>query len=238
MIGNFLTIWGLWKYDPTIFDNLHLPEGVDKDTAVNTILIKSAELEILYPDSSFLKEAIGYWSLVECEKWTRILRTLSAEYNPVENYDRTDRTTVTDTRGVTETETRNLARTKTGTIENENVSSGTTSSEGSILNKQNGFNDPTGSSLKEHDSSNTTGSNSSSGTGSGTETYNTTDSDSGTVINAESGQNILVTEVHAHGNIGVTTGPQLQKERMDIDIISIYDIIANAFKNHFNILVY
>ena len=238
MIGNFLTIWGLWKYDPTIFDNLHLPAGVDKDITVNTILIKSAELEILYPDSSFLKEAIGYWSLVECEKWERILETLSAKYNPVENYDRTDLTTVTDTRGVTETETRNLSKTKTGTIENENASSGSTSSEGNIINKQNGFNDPTESSLKEHDCSDTTGSNISSGVGTGTETYNTTDGDSGTIINEERGKNTIVTEVRAHGNIGVTTAPQLQKERMSIDNISIYDIIANAFKNHFNILVY
>ena len=45
-------------------------------------------------------------------------------------------------------------------------------------------------------------------------------------------------ELHAHGNIGVTTTQQLIKEQRDIDLFNVYDIIIEDFKMRFCILVY
>lgn len=45
-------------------------------------------------------------------------------------------------------------------------------------------------------------------------------------------------ELHAHGNIGVTTTQQLIREQRDIDLFNLYDIIIEDFKMRFCILVY
>ena len=45
-------------------------------------------------------------------------------------------------------------------------------------------------------------------------------------------------ELHAHGNIGVTTTQQLIREQRDIDLFNLYDIIIEDFKMRFCILIY
>ena len=45
-------------------------------------------------------------------------------------------------------------------------------------------------------------------------------------------------EMHAHGNIGVTTTQKLIREQRDIDLFNLYDIIIEDFKMRFCILVY
>ena len=57
------------------------------------------------------------------------------------------------------------------------------------------------------------------------------------------GQQILTSnegehEIHAHGNIGITTTQQLIKEQRSIDLFNVYDIIIEDFKMRFCILVY
>ena len=45
-------------------------------------------------------------------------------------------------------------------------------------------------------------------------------------------------ELHAHGNIGVTTTQQLIREQRETDLFNLYDIIIEDFKMRFCILVY
>ncbi len=45
-------------------------------------------------------------------------------------------------------------------------------------------------------------------------------------------------EMHAHGNIGVTTTQKLIREQRQIDLFNLYDIIIEDFKMRFCILVY
>lgn len=45
-------------------------------------------------------------------------------------------------------------------------------------------------------------------------------------------------EMHAHGNIGVTTTQKLIREQRNIDLFNVYDIIIEDFKMRFCILVY
>ena len=110
-----LTLIGLYSYEPTIFDYLILPEGIDKDTLVDNILMRSGDFEALYPDPDFMKFAIGAW----CRKWTptftRWIDALSIEYNPLENYDRyehwtdnKDATTTGEASGSTSGETHSI----------------------------------------------------------------------------------------------------------------------------------
>lgn len=62
----------------------------------------------------------------------------------------------------------------------------------------------------------------------------TRDQDDGTV----SAENSTEHQLHAHGNIGVTTTQKLIREQREIERFNIYDIIIEDFKKRFCILIY
>ena len=71
-----------------LFKNLDLPEGLDKDTLTQNILLEGGEFEVLYADPIFMQSAIGVWSKREYDTFLRWVKALEIEYNPLENYDR------------------------------------------------------------------------------------------------------------------------------------------------------
>lgn len=82
------TLIGMYNFDSSIFDKLVLPDGIDKDLFINTLLLKAGEFEVLYFEPMFFQTAIGVWS----NKWYRTfaewLRGTQATWNPIHNYDR------------------------------------------------------------------------------------------------------------------------------------------------------
>lgn len=89
----YFTVTGLYSYDQTLFDNLNLPNSLDKDTAVTEILMTCGLLELAYPDGDVLKNIINVWSFARKPDWQRMIDALYATYNPIHNYDRTEDST-------------------------------------------------------------------------------------------------------------------------------------------------
>lgn len=85
-----LTILGLYNYDTSIFENLVVPDGVDAATAINSICMDNADLEIMYPEPDTMKFLIGLWSTRMLPVWERVYKAITTEYNPLENYNRTE----------------------------------------------------------------------------------------------------------------------------------------------------
>lgn len=112
-----LSIWGMYQYDDTLFDDMYIPTQLDRQTLVDNILLECNEMQILYTNWSFLKSAIDAWSKKSLPSWQKIANTLALEYNPIENYDRME--SWTDT-----------AR-HTGTVIDQGTGSETTSREDS-----------------------------------------------------------------------------------------------------------
>lgn len=87
-----LSLIGLYNYENDfgrdLFDKLELPEGYEKSTFVNTLLLEHGEKCVLYTDPSFFTLAIGVWSKKWALELSRIFEALTAEYNPIYNYDR------------------------------------------------------------------------------------------------------------------------------------------------------
>ena len=96
-----ITLIGLYSYDNTIFDLLTLPEGIDKDTLINNIFSRSGDFEVMYPDPTYLKPAIGAWSAKWQSTFIRWLNALSIEYDPLENYNRYEHWTDDDDTTIT-----------------------------------------------------------------------------------------------------------------------------------------
>lgn len=99
-----MSISGLYNFDPSIFAYFHIPfEGntggyYSKEEYVNNILIDAMDLELLYPDPEFMKKAINFWSTSMKHSWEKIGESLYSKYNPIENYNRNETWTDTDTR--------------------------------------------------------------------------------------------------------------------------------------------
>ena len=92
-----LTLIGMYNYDNTLFDELTLPVGVDKQAFINNLLLKSGEFELLYPSADFMKPAIKLWGIKWAHTFEEWLKGQAATWNPIENYDRYEESTDHDT---------------------------------------------------------------------------------------------------------------------------------------------
>lgn len=93
-----LSLMGLYNYDQTLFDDLVLPSGIDKEVLISNLLFELAENEVIYPNVDFMRLSIGMWSKKQLESWSKMKATLDLKYNPLWNVDA----------DITETENRNL----------------------------------------------------------------------------------------------------------------------------------
>ena len=82
-----MSIMGLYQWDPDIFNDMVLPDGVNKNTLVGNLLLELAELEIIYPDPDVMKAAIDLWSRKQIPVWERLAKAFSLDYNPIWNVD-------------------------------------------------------------------------------------------------------------------------------------------------------
>lgn len=91
-----MSVRALYSWDDTLFESMQVPEAFtsdDKDNLIDNLVTECAELEFLYPDPNFAIWAIDRWSRKELPTWERIYRVSVAEYNPIENYNRTETAT-------------------------------------------------------------------------------------------------------------------------------------------------
>lgn len=83
-----LSLLGLYQYDNTIFNELVLPEGMDKQLYINNLLMETAEMEVLFSNPATMRSVIGIWSSAHLDSWAKMWNTTKLEYNPIENYNR------------------------------------------------------------------------------------------------------------------------------------------------------
>lgn len=254
-----LSIMALYRYDSTLFDGLQLPEGVDKDTLVDNILLDAASLEVLYPDPVFLNRAINVWSKKRLPVWTELQKTLEYEYNPIDNYDRTE----TVTEGIERSGSGNSSRSGTntgsgnsktdtessssssGTTETENSSSSSGTNTGTASNtayNSGAFADATknvtsGSSTgSDEGSSTTTSSGSDEGSSTTTSSSSETISETGETESSSSEDRTMTTRTR--GNIGVTTTQQMIQAQREVVSFNLLDVIEDEFIAKFCLAVY
>ena len=213
-----MSLAGLYNYDPHIFDLLQLPMATDR--FIDLLLLETADLEVLYPDPAFMKEAIGRWSAVMLPAWSRIKEALELEYVANENYDRNETWTDNATRTDNLTTSLNGSQTGSGTV------GGTIGRTVTRSNK--GYNSAGFVAGEKEQTDDTT-----SNTTSDSLTTTNTTTNTGTV-----GQTGSRTG-HVHGNIGVTTNQQMIEAEIQMRVeYNLYNIIINQFKQKFCLLVY
>lgn len=214
----WMSILGIYNYDNTIWDLMVLPENVDKTLLTNKIMLDTSELEILYPNPSILKVAIQLWSQKNLWNWTELEKTLHYDYDPIENYNRTE--TWEEIENIDETSSRTLNST-------ENSSGDTTSERTTSETTQNAsFNDG----LKDVQKVDTTDNIEENVTQNATNEENENDNRNNKRNKNWSG--------NARGNIGVMTTQEMIEAQRDVLKFNIYDYITSSFIDSFCIEVY
>ena len=219
-----VSLLGLYRTDPSLFDSFSLPESVNKTTLTNQILMETAELEVVYPSAPAMKDAIAMWSAANVENWAKLAEIYKLQYDPIENYDRNEEWDDTGTVGNTSSTTtsNNYSETQDTT--------GSTKPQVQVQENVWGFNSATNvpkSNQITSGSTDTTGKNTATGTSSGEGSNNTTET------------RALNRKGRVHGNIGVTTSQQMIESEIALwDKFNIYDFITQAFRKRFCLLIY
>ena len=230
-----LSIMALYRYDSTLFDGLQLPEGVDKDTLVDNILLDAASLEVLYPDPVFLNRAITVWSRKRLRVWTELQKTLEYEYNPIDNYDRTETVTEGIERSGSGSSSRSGTNTGsgTGTTETENSSSSSGTNTGTASNTA--YNsDAFADTAKNVTSGSSTGTDEGSSTT--TSSSSETISETGETESSSSEDRTMTT--HTRGNLGVITTQEMILAQRKVVSFNLLDVIEDEFIAKFCLAVY
>ena len=89
-LENYLSIEG-----KSLFDDLLIPEGIDKDTLTGSILMRAGEFEVLYSDPYFMRDMVSLWSRKHYRTFDKWVKALAISYDPLNNYDRTEEYTDT-----------------------------------------------------------------------------------------------------------------------------------------------
>ena len=211
----------LLEADENLFSNMVLPDGVDRDLVIETILEKYGMQALVRPDPSYMKKHIGVWSRRKLWTWTKLYNTLNLEYNPIDNTDKYE--DYTDTRTTERKTAGETASTSGGTdsrTENETTRGTRNEAVDHDVSAEN-------ASAYQPDSRDTTqGSNSDSreNTASGTTSLKS----SGTNSETENYTDTFKHTLHTHGNIGVTTTQQmLEAERESVRYNLVEEIAAD-----------
>lgn len=142
MAHSKITLVGMASYldksGDDLFADMILPAGMDRQTFIDSLMLKGAEFEILYADPDTMKYAIGAWS----RKWQNTLKkwadVLAIRYNPLENYDRTETWSDAKASNGKQKGTASDASVVNGTSEDEESRAGYDSATYSPLNKNEG----------------------------------------------------------------------------------------------------
>ena len=267
-----ITLWGMnqWLQDndnETILEELTLPEGIDKDKLLDTILLQCGEFESLYANPYFLQDAIKVWGNKHYTTLNKWVTALNIEYNPLENYDRQESWTEQSTESAESSKESSSTEQNNGTVTGSGTNSSTTNVTGSssttveqdtsVTNNEtqtdqvsafdsNAFVDKAkktiaGTSVTDSDTE-TIASNTSaetvSGTTSSSEENDSTSTLSSTESNTASNTGSNTRTGRTHGNIGVTTSQQMLQSELDIAAWNLYKHITDLFQDEFCVAVY
>lgn len=223
-----ITLWGMYQYQNSLFDNLSLPVDMDKNVFLELLFNECGGLYPYHQVPDRLQANIGYWCQSRLADWNRMWAAMTAEYSPIENYDRyedrdwqdrgTDTTTwsgsdkLVNTGGAKDTTTPSL-------VTNQRLDVAAYDSS-TFQPRENTVIEQTGSSAVDNSHNDDT-----------TTTYGKVDTKEYGKGNKE--------YAHIHGNIGVTTNQQMIEAEMGLRMrYNMYYIIIHQFEDKFLVQIY
>lgn len=222
-----ITLIGMESYlnpDHSVFENLTLPEGIDRDTLIGSIILRCQEFELLYTDPDYMILAVQIWGKKHYWTFDRWVKLINKQYDPLYNKDyheviedthqgaASGSGTNSDSQDFTRTDNLQSTNDETITHSEKAYNSGSTFVE-------------TEKDVRDQDTSQT-GTVRNAGTATGT--FSNTSNDS--YVN---GHNL-----HGYGNIGVTAAQTLFMKEVNVAKFNMYEHIADLFASEFCLMIY
>lgn len=238
MAQSKITLIGMENYlnpDHSVFEKMQLPEGIDRDTLIGSIIMRCNEFELLYSDPDFMIAAVDVWSRKNYWTFDKWVKAINIQYDPLYNYDRTE--TSTDTHegeyGKTGKDVNQGSNVRTNDLTMTNNLK--TENDTTVTHKEKAYNDssfvPTTEDVTDGEINDT---GTVKNTGTATDAY-------GNTLNTNESGTDKHTDLHEsrmYGNIGVTTSQQMLQSELDIASWNMYQHIADIFCSEFCIMVY
>ena len=238
MAQSKVTLIGLENYlnpQRSVFDNMVLPEGIEKDVLIGSIVLRCQEFELLYSDPEFMIDAVNIWSRKNYWTFDKWVKALSIEYDPLYNYDRTEEYTDTHSGKFGRSGSNSSDYTRTDNLSQSDDHTRTDNLSSTLTHSEKAFNDAA-LVTSSQDGTSDTGTQRMAGTVTNSGTQRNAGSDS----NSENGTDDY-TDIHKarlFGNIGVTTSQQMLQSEFDVARWNMYEHIADLFCQEFCIMVY
>lgn len=213
----------LLSYDDTIMDKFTVPDGIDRQLALDTIYQRCGLTPLYHPDPAWLKFYVGRWCSKNAKTWDELYKTTIQDYNPIYNYDRTEETT--DTRSGTRTLSED---TSSNTKQNGDTSVTDTSSDSSEHTMSADNSSTYEPEYKDASSRQDT---------QASESSNRVDVTGDRAVDETTGETYSH-KLRAYGNIGVTTTQEMLEAQRKVVRYNIYNEIADSFKDEFCLYIY
>ena len=196
------------------------PQGTSLSAALihDFILWKFGAALVMDYDPEFLGTMSLTWHISNAYRFSGLAASMRFEYNPIDNYDRTETETVERTPDIEQQETRNTQTADGGTTTTAGTNTDTQTAES--VGKVAPFDSAVFANAQ--DSTTTAGGTSTDST---TITHGKTETNTGTVTHTESGTETTEREIHAHGNIGtMSTQEMIERERrvLNFELLELY----------------
>lgn len=233
-----ITLIGMEQYlnpEHSIFEELTLPEGIDKDILIGAIFLRCQEFEVLYSNPEFMIQAVKVWGMKNYWTFDRWVKLINKQYDPL--YDKDYHIDFSDQHygQYNKSESGSLSGSSSESSDYTRTDNLANSSSSTDTHSEKAYNDA-------NFVDTTKDVNSSSGTNTGTQRNagQTTGSLSNQSSNSESGgDNYTNTHTeHGYGNIGVTAAQTLFMKETEVAAWNMYEHMADLFASEFCLMIY
>lgn len=235
-----ITLFGMEKFlndqSDSLFKDLTLPTGVNKDIFINQLMLTGGEFALLYMDPTFMKSMTTHWSLKNLVPFTRIFEAYNKSYDPLSNYDRTESYDDSEISSGNSSHDNQSTLVNTLHSDSETVGSATASSDDATVNKVSAYDD---AGFSNHDKSEGTSRalNSNQNKTLGTENSSNIGNENGSMSSNNSRTASHLGRIF--GNVGVTTSQSMLEAELNLrSKFNPYDMMVDSYIQEFLIPVY
>lgn len=229
-----ITLIGMEQYlnpEHSLFEELTLPEGIDKDTLIGAIILRCQEFELLYSNPEFMIQAVKVWGMKNYWTFDRWVKLINKQYDPLFNKDYHE--------DITEVHEGEFSKSGSGSASGNNSESSDYTRVDNLANSSTDTH-----SEKAYNDSDYVGTTQDviSGTNTGTQRNagQTSETFGNQSSNSESGgDNYTNTHTsHGYGNIGVTAAQTLFMKETEVAAWNMYEHMADLFASEFCLMIY
>lgn len=230
-----MTLYGMLQYDPSIFDGVILPDGIDPNIVKDDIIEKCGDLYPYYQVPPRVKLAITRFFAEYYHNFEMMYLALTNEYNPIENTDWSEKSQRKVNSKDNGTDNRVIEGGVTNTTSNTTDFESNPASYAESTVYTNAYNEGVGT---ERDRTKTQqgGKDTSKTTASGSDITANSSSD---VLNYNKNNDTTDDfEIRRHGNIGVQTTSQIITMELQMRRTNLYNTIVELFEDRICVQVY